>query len=473
VTRILTLSMKRRVSVVVAALLCIVAGAHVRGSADDDLTQATLMRVFLLDGASLVSYGEFARVADRVVFSMPTASTPDPPLQLVNIPADRVDWDRTNRYTESARASRYAATRGEEDYVVLSNTVSRALNEGTFATDPARRLAIVENARKTLAEWPPGHFNYRQGDVRQMLSMLDEAIADLRSSSGSSRFELSLVAVAEPASSPEPLLPPPGPTQAVEQLLLASRLTDSAVERQALVGAALASLDRDASSLPFEWASAMRSTLRAALEEEATADRLYQAMIRRTMAMAILRARQADIRGIRRVLESLQQADDALGRKRPEAVTSARAAIEAQLDAARRLRLARDRWTLRAAMLREYSDAMGPSLGIFRSLQGPLADIKELAGSSPSALVFVQRQVDRVLGLIKEIVPPEECRTAHALLVSAAHLAENAAKIRREATLSGELARAWDASSAAAGALMLTGRATSEIKTSLRPPQLQ
>ena len=32
-------------------------------AADED---ATLLRVFLRDGASLVSYGEFARVADRV-----------------------------------------------------------------------------------------------------------------------------------------------------------------------------------------------------------------------------------------------------------------------------------------------------------------------------------------------------------------------------------------------------------------------
>ena len=45
---------------------------------------------------------------------------------------------------------------------------------------PARRLAIVEGARKTLAEWPQTHFNYRVAEVRQMFSMLDETIADLR-----------------------------------------------------------------------------------------------------------------------------------------------------------------------------------------------------------------------------------------------------------------------------------------------------
>src|SRR5581483_10337126 len=100
---------------------CTVAGAIVaacllasgRASASDD---APLFRVFLTDGTALVSYGEFARVGDRVVFSMPLNGDPDPPLHLIDISAERVDWVRTNRYAESARATRYLATRAESDY---------------------------------------------------------------------------------------------------------------------------------------------------------------------------------------------------------------------------------------------------------------------------------------------------------------------------------------------------------------------
>ena len=39
--------------------------------------------------------------------------------------------------------------------------------------------------------------------------------------------------------------------------------------------------------------------------------------------------------------------------------------------------------------------------------------------------------------------------------------------------LSGNVARAWDASSAAAGALMLSAKARAELQALLRPPQLQ
>jgi hypothetical protein len=57
------------------------------------------------------------------------------------------------------------------------------------------------------------------------------------------------------------------------------------------------------------------------------------------------------------------------------------------------------------------------------------------------------------------------------VFVSAAYLARNAALIRREATLASSIERAWDASSAAAGALMLGARARSDIQRQLRRPQ--
>src|ERR1700730_10686130 len=93
-------------------VLCLLATGRSSTAAGD----ATLFRVFLRGGTSLVSYGEFAPLADRVGFSMPTSAAPSPPLHLVNISADRVDWDRTNRYAASARATHYIETQAENDY---------------------------------------------------------------------------------------------------------------------------------------------------------------------------------------------------------------------------------------------------------------------------------------------------------------------------------------------------------------------
>ena len=55
-------------------------------------------RIFLTDGSALASYGEFARVADTVVFSMPLGGTAaEPRLELVTVPAAKVDWPATER----------------------------------------------------------------------------------------------------------------------------------------------------------------------------------------------------------------------------------------------------------------------------------------------------------------------------------------------------------------------------------------
>src|SRR4051812_33478021 len=115
---------RTRVGVLAAAFL-FASACGALAAADDD---ATLLRIFLGDGTSLVSYGEPARVGDRVVFSMPTASGPNPPLELVNMPASRVDWDRTNRYAAGARAARYLQTQAELDYAALSSRITDALN---------------------------------------------------------------------------------------------------------------------------------------------------------------------------------------------------------------------------------------------------------------------------------------------------------------------------------------------------------
>src|SRR5262245_45310967 len=171
--------------------------AYATGVEDTEKTaqEAPLFRVFLKDGTTLVSYGELARVGDRVVFSMPTsASIENPSLHLVDISSDRVDWARTTTYAESARATRYLETRAETDYTILTTGIAQALNDVATTADPGRRLGIVERARRRLAEWPPTHYNYKQSDVRQLLDMLDEVIADLRAQTGIQRFDLSLVA---------------------------------------------------------------------------------------------------------------------------------------------------------------------------------------------------------------------------------------------------------------------------------------
>ena len=454
-----------------AAFLAAALLLPVHAAAADD---PVLLREFLSDAHSLVCYGEPALVGDRVIFSMPTADGANSPLHLVNLPIARVDWERTSRYTTTAQATRYIATQADADYAALSNNVAATLADVGRVTDPRQRLAIVERARATLADWPKNHYNYRQTEVKQMLAMLDEAIADLQAQTGRGRFSLTLSAFADPPPLPnEPLLPPPTPREAIEQVLLAASVVDTAAERTSLLSSAIATLDRDKDAVPADWATETRTATEAAVQAEMRVDKRYEVFTTHAMAVANYRAQQGDVLGLQRLLQTIPQRDALLGGKRPDAVAALVGGVQGKLDAARRLQLARDRFAMRAPVLREYRNEIRTPMDLFAQLKPALEAVKALSGSTPEALALVERNVARILTLASAIVPPEEVAAAHALLVSATQLAGNSARIRREATLAGDMGRAWDASSAAAGALMLGAKARTDIQASLRLPQLR
>ena len=164
--------------------------------------EAPLFRVFLKDGTTLVSYGELARVGDRVVFSMPTSASMDNPNSISSIFLPTGSTGYARRITPSRRAPRDISRRARKP-ITRGSPPNRAGAQRRRGDDgPAKRLAIVERARRRLADWPPSHYNYKQSDVRQMLGMLDEAIADLRAATGAQRFDLNLVAIVD---APPPL----------------------------------------------------------------------------------------------------------------------------------------------------------------------------------------------------------------------------------------------------------------------------
>ena len=84
-------------------LFCAIVAAAVFGCADAGAAETPTSRVFLRDGTTLGCAGDYARVDDRLVFSMPLGTERDgqPRLQLVTLPASRVDWEKTDRYRDA------------------------------------------------------------------------------------------------------------------------------------------------------------------------------------------------------------------------------------------------------------------------------------------------------------------------------------------------------------------------------------
>ena len=204
-----------------------------RPAVRQELTSTVLYRVFLQGGTALVSYGEFARVGDRVVLSIPIGELSDTPtLQLVSIPQSSVDWDRTDRYAAAMRARRYADTRGEADFALLGARVVEALNLISSTEDPARRLAMAQEARDNLARWPADNFGYRARDVAQLTGMLDDVISELRVAAGETHH-VSLTATTVPPD--EPMLAAPDLRESLEQAMTVAALTPDPGERVSLL----------------------------------------------------------------------------------------------------------------------------------------------------------------------------------------------------------------------------------------------
>jgi hypothetical protein len=450
-----------RVLLLAAALVAAWVGAAV----------ATTGRVFLLDGTTLACAGEYARVGDRIVFSMPLGVEPtgQSRLQLVTLPAGRVDWSRTDQYRDAVRAATYAETRGEEDFTRMTAEVARTLNDIAFAGDPARRLALAEDARRRLVAWPADHFGYRAHEVRDIVALLDEAVSDLRAAAGEQSFDLSLVAMVTPQSAP--LLPPPTPGELVSQALAAADVSDVPEERIGLLTGVLALLDGpEASHLTETARLAARTFAERRLDDERHADLAYDRFAQRLASRSRSLAQRADVRGLERLVARVDRQDASLGRRRPARVRSLMVLLNDDLAEARRLRLARDTWTMRVSTYRSYSRLVQRSMGSLEEMRAGLDDIKRLAGPDAEALARMRDAAERAATELRRIVPPAELAPVHSLLQSACEMGRSAVRIRLDAVASGSMRTAWDASAAAAGALLLLGQARDELGRYLAPP---
>ena len=378
---------------------------------------APFSRIFLEHGEDLVAYGDYARVGGRVVFSLPLTAEPAAGrAQLVGIPAGTVDWETTERYAESVRRARHAAARG---------------------------------------------------DAVQVVALLDDADAADAAGDG---VRLSLVA-ATARSRPMPLLPPPSLQEIIARALTVARLTRVPEERIAILRAAVAALGDPRSAVDAEWRAATRAAAVRDLEAELRSEAGYLQLGRTALDDAAAYAQRADVRGVRSVVDAVLERDGALGRRRPDYLSSLLAALDGHLADARAQRLERDRRQLRAEEGRRYGDAISEALRQLAGARALLDDVRLLAGPDAGALPALSGRFAETAGALRVRAPAAEAGPAHDLLRQAFTLAARAARGRYEAVRDGDLRAAWDAAASAAGALMLFDRAAAEFDRALRNPQ--
>lgn len=465
-----------RAARVVGALLTCAFAIPAAAAQPPRAPETTLFRVFLRDGGVLVSYGEFAQVADRVVLSVPVGGPDDNPvLHVLTVGQQDVDWERTNAYTRAVRAKHFAETRGEAEFAKLSHEVADMLNRIAFVGDAAVRLSLAESARRRLLEWPQQHYGYRADDVAQMGVWLDQVVSELRIAAGRSSFDLALVAGAPAGARPVQILPPPTPRERIASALDAARRAEAS-QRVPLLQAVLEALTPPADGSNGDaadetWRAVARARASAELRAELAVERRYAELTAATLEQADRHAQRADVRGLQLLVQSVLEADRALAGARPAEVSALLATLDSRIDQARRLRLARDAWSARAALIARYWRDVRQGLDRLIGVRRWLEDVRELAGPAPRStrrLADLAALAERELS---QVAPPPEVASPHAGLRSAAGLAARAGSMRLEAIRSGSMDPAWQASSAAAGSLMLMDGAIEELRRLTKAPR--
>jgi hypothetical protein len=467
----------RRSIVTLATAVCLVVLCSFRVQTAGDVPSTgdvTLLRVFLKDGSAVVSYGEYARVGDEVVLSMPLGQDlTRPTLQLVTLQATSVDWPRTERYAASARYQRYIATRAEEDFAIMSAETAAVLNEIEATTDRERAVEIADTARRRLAAWPAEHYGYRAADVAEIISLIDEATSRIAGSGAAGRpFQVSLVATPI-VTALEPVLGMPTPREQVGRLVALANASPRPADRIELWRAAIRLMDDPSSAIGRDESADLRRSLEDRIRDETMTDESYARMGTRLLATAQRAAARAQVYDVQRVIDSVSEEDARLGGRRPDTARALRAELIATLETARELRLRRDQWSLRRATYRQYVESVSVMVAQLVKAQGSLEAIRSLAGPTPLRLRSLQQSLKGGVDRLRQIVPPEQLRPTHDELLTAWQFAESATGVRLKAVDTGDLPMAWQASSAAAASIMLLSRAQDEMRQALEPPRLK
>ena len=259
----------------------------------------------------------------------------------------------------------------------------------------------------------------------------------------------------------------------IDQTFHVAALMVHVADRVALLQQALALLSEAGPSIPPADALRLRRDAEDQIHAEMLVDQRYAVLSRRLLASATSAAAEARIADVERVLNRIQKEDARLGGRRPEVIEALSTSIQLQLENARRLRLMRDQWLIRRATYRQYQRAVGAQLLELVKIQPSLEAIRRLAGPAPSTLLSLRGHLDGGAERLQRLKVPEELRATHELLVGAWRFAETAVDTRYDAVSSGNVTTAWQASSSAAGALLMVARVQQDIRALIEPPRLK
>lgn len=455
----------RRFACAVLVLFTVVAGAS---RAVDAATPAPIFRVFLKSGAALACWGEYARVGDRLVLTVPVGQGARTAYEFVSLPVSRVDMVKTERYAEAVRAAQFAASRGKAEYAELRDRLAAQLASIASLPDARDRLATAESARQQLIVWAGGSHGYRAKEVQQLLQLFDSAIIDLRVAAGESRFSINLSTGLMP-SAPVKLRAAPTARESIELALNAAAAADADEARKALLrrarSAAAALPAADPRTLP------LREAIDRALSTTIRVESAYLRMDRDVRRLAAQAADRGDVRAVEALRRRVMTTDRLLGRQRPGDVAALLEELDHARDAAAEQRLVLDHWESERGGLVAYAHDTAGLIKTLDGLSATLTEIEQMSGPPVTTLVTAERQTANVVSMFAAVAAPEGMLIAHSLLGLAIEQTDFAVRTRHRAVDTQQLSAAREASAAAADARARLEQAKAALAAAMQPPR--
>ncbi len=446
-------------------------GALAAPAAAQVATRLESFRVFLTDGRVFASHGECAALEDELVCVVKLGGQGVPESHdLVTVPLGKVDQERTAEYARALRAAHYGATWGAREYADLTADVSRALAELEASDDRDRRLGIAQVARARLVTWAGDHFGYKADELRQLVTLFDEVISELRAAAGLSQFSLDLVANLAPVSE-IPLLPAFTGVESITAALAAASVTEVAAERLALLRSAarVASATADAPA-------ALRAEVTGALRTEEHINAKYRALMTNAITRAAVAVRYGRPGVVQRFVREVEAADVALGSRRPREMAAFLRRLRTEVTLAQEQQAAYARWNLVKNQLFAYERRVGPVFDGWVSQRVVLKALHDQEIPRPAALDAALRRfasLEATLATLAAMPPPAELHDVHALLRTAVQMARQGLVLGRrvQVAMNDDIAR--NGSAAVAGAELLLARGRQGLVVALHPRKVR
>ena len=182
--------------------------------------------------------------------------------------------------------------------------------------------------------------------------------------------------------------------------------------------------------------------------------------------------RRADVDAVAEARKQAIERDRALGSLRPGELAALMSNLDAKLEAARAYRLALDHYAYARRGRLDYEKRVRPTMSGFDGLRPMLEAIRDMRGTPFERLTIAYDRLRSFAADLARVTPPTDLADVHATLSSSVHMAVEACERRRRAVIVASLADARDASSAAAGAVLLADQARERLIGRLFPPRI-